>query len=1407
MATAIDRGAQILSFDYKHQLTGELFNRKAYGMVVPGIYKGGVVTITGSNTISIAPFTAFINSDDDKTLQVETTLAVSLTISEVTPIVYIYYEYAESIQNYVDFRQRADTGSPTNNEVTICKCIFSSGSISSINQSEQYQTYTTLDEDYNSHFQNKMYAYTAPTTQYEVLNLTTGDSRYLLREEGLEDQFDKLRARLEQSEGKLIELTFENSYILGRKSSSTDYLLDMFINEDSTEDIENASNDTMEVMIDKEWFSDGGVNWKNNLKASTDQNGVHFKKGFIRPTKQPYMLENIDEYNLEGIGLQYKCAISRYDTTNNCYWLMTNAGGNASGCIVKLGIKMKNGLVEEQGRWYLSSPGVANTSWGGIEVDIDNQNLIVVLFGDGTNGGIAGITINSNGTLGLKNTRNGGTFGHTTTPDGSDTYDYSAWWTSDVNYWPNDCTIWDSNDIGIIACDDGSDPSPTKIIFVGRAMSGGSFSANVNIDISGIERYITGNTYSFRSLIKDNDDLWVRVNDNVSDFRGIFKFDITTDVNSNKLTKCSGGRFDISRDVDPTIVTNTQFEGLSLSNFGDILEVTETSSNGKLISKRSLKDAIWAENQICEEYSHYVDGTNEPYLPMACMVEYTGGEYYYWTSDASVAANTVDIFRYKISDGTYLHARLIGTAWIILRDLTYNPNTDILYLLGEDGSYHECYYGDLSDFVALMSTPYDTNTTIDITSWGDIADGIGATNTKDLYALCYDNDNDILYILNETDDKIDTLSLDGVTWTLGVYDLPAPSFHWMGIAYKDSCLYLGDWTNTSNPNRIYQIDLNKSNSTAWYVLHMYQDPSIKAYVTNGAASFDFHGNDIVRTHRTEEKFYRMKILEDDDVLQLHSFLREDNVLLSNTILKIEFSQRLHEPEEFTERLPVNSSGIYDPNSIDRYEDIPSRRFVPDENYAVVTYGNVATSGMTILNLDNFVCKQSSTGKQRYDVRDIRPIHYRENNNTGGPLTNSNVISSDNLAWIGAGLEIRDDMIFVGSGNSGTNRTAFVFIDLKSGRVLTLDDGADQWIGTYFDGTLNDRNDGDSGFAYSGTYNSQLVLSSPTIFSIHSRTFRKEDQSDYNFENPKTFVAIGTYTGGCDLAIIDWDSDGNRNLSKVYNNIFNATSIGVQGIFIAPSGEIFAGNYAGSGNIYRSLRKVWEADKDACFPYNTTSKEIGTSITGGYVYDISPNSICWKDSTGNWRHLLITGNVENGAGAGTRSITIVDAENETYERVYLVDAGGVEDAGFRQVDYFEDIIYSAFMSASYDRGLIFAKKLHFDPKIHSSVIFRNGWTILHKVFTNSSTHRPVISGNGRPYFTPYNYLTATSTYYDHGSRFNKIFGIFGVNTRSYGVLFTYHNMHINECEHETIDIDCNNPGYYYFKQDSLVEDTL
>ena len=1014
---------------------------------------------------------------------------------------------------------------------------------------------------------------------------------YFVKIARYERELLSVKGRLDASENAVLDLMLENFYTKQRTSLTGDFFLDIFVSEKYS-NLTGISNPV-------EILKDTGFN--NNWK----EGDLGYKNGFSRSKRHKYKLEVIERYNLENVGQEYKECISRYDSINDCYWMMTQKGPNAIGEILRLSPKFAEGKVQILDRWIVAAAG-SSAYWVGIEINAVNLStneycLLLVLYSSNasvTPNAVFKLNISSIGnkvTLGENSKISGETIDVPATftdIDGSDTYDFVAVTVdATASRYFCDVTLWDTEFFVLLRLDDnGSNPSINTLDFFRVEDTGaGAFdnSPTIPSDILNLEDYTFGQGIHGRSLIRSGNTLWVKVNDVEDNERYIFLINITTDIISNSIFKISG-RFPCSELVDKVSIN----EGITITLEGDLLEIVSIGA-GKFIIKRALVDVGVAENQILGEFIPEYLSTN----PVACMVEQ---DRYYWTGDTEVNMNEVDIFRHDSQSNSYHHGRLIGVNWAGICTFAYNSETDIMYIVGKEHYYarHQIYFGSLTSLLVLMGTSYSIGNTIDLgVDWGTIASGIGGVSEDIISGLAYSLEDDLLYLVNDTDDTIDTLSADGAVWTQGVVDISNldNTATGLGLAYKNKKLFLGKNTGTK-PHNIYVLDVEKSLSSTAYLLHRLKDVS-RTYSGIGLSCFDFEANALVTIHQGNKIFTKMATVEDTTVLALYSVIGTSKLLTSAVNCSSPIMKRYFSPSEFS--------------------DIEN---CPDKYYMVLGY---ADEGLSILELDHYLSGVDAiSGLQRYDIRKIRAQHFK--------------LGASNLCKFAIrNLFVEKDLIVANSVEIGTEGAVYI-IDLKKDIAYLL--GEDGYSGKQYIGSLTERN---SSKGYAGTVNSELSLGIAPYFSIFVRTFTREDLSDYNLEYPKTFVLIGT-SAGLDCLVIDWDSNNDRLPVKVWNNIFKSTTLGISDCYISPSGLVIAGEDTSLGRVFTGIIPIWELQEDEGYDCtdNSKSNEVGTNIVGKNIYGISRDSRVWKTASGLWRHQIIVSTI--------KGLAIVDIENEIVE---------------------------------------------------------------------------------------------------------------------------------------------------------------
>ena len=1196
----------------------------------------------------------------------------------------------------------------------------------------------------------------------------------------LQEKVSNTQEELNYAEAKIAELMLENSILLNRKSSSSEFLLDMCNSEDEADML----NSTAKLMDDNSWNN----NW-------TEKDG-NFFQGLVKPNEQFYMLGLVESFALEGnasatgggVGQAIKAGIE-YDSVNRCYWLMSHAGLAGIGEITKFSENMKDGMLEILARYYL--PAVASTVYTGITTD---GEYLYFLHNSGTTGTVYKIKINADNTLGdsyvsnaLLNslTKSGEyiTLSQVALPNST---------ASQPNGMAVDLINYSDTEIGILMT--GITGTDNVITF--RKKDGTT--TNLSSNLTNLTSYIGGSLNDARSITKSGNDLYIRVNDRTDGKRFIYKFNLTTDILSNKFYK-SSGRFDTLRNV----VGDAYSGGITIGHNGDMMEVYSTPSNGKFIARRAITNAIYAENQVVFDMSMKTFATGltgaQITIPTACMVE---SNRYIWTADTSATAGSVDLFRFDTLTNTFKHV-IVGSAVGFtfasvtgIIDMTYNPVTGQMYLILTNGTNYCVYQGLMSTIISNMMDGYDAGLVLQAAAI-TVTLTYPTSNTNALYGICYDSDADEILVLNDTTDCIDAMVLNGNTKTLSKYDLPAPLTNWMGIAYKNGKIFVNDDYATTGPHRTYVLDKAKSTTLKWFRQHIYQDPSF-SMTANARKCMDFMNNDLISSDISTFKFLGIKTLEDPNVMQLHTFIDKENILLTNWVHgQTPIVKRQTDPALFTEELKYskidvtkqlfhggyyagtaalpagancaglafnvsigggtnklvtltnvcatpyalvthintimdafgsgtgtgaeaylvlptsgNKIGIRSKSAADiaitnasglpmtifgwtgqqvtyansyTIQVVPSRKNVPDDNYMGVCYGD---EGFSIFHLDKYLSGRSSTGKPRYNVSLIRTQHAKRALNNLVP---------DATKYFRT-IRIEHDMIVVGGQASyGSN----LHIDLMTGRTTIL--WTTNQSGKYYLGTWSERNEG-KGYS-AGLGNPTLYMSNDEWRFISSRTFTKDDVSDYNGENPKTFFAIGT-DGGCDILVIDHASDGKKTLVKVIKHVFaTGTNYGRFGNWIAPSGKFFGLEYTTS-IVFMGLKPIWELSDEG--GYNTSNDKLCKTICtlAGYNSDISPNSKCWKSSTGQWRHQLIIGTTNSSSGA----VKILDAENGTWDVTNVYNS----TQGINSVDTFEDRIFATMGDDSgngYQYSFIMMKKDKFNLKdsIYSGPeMYTNDW---------------------------------------------------------------------------------------------------
>lgn len=1034
--------------------------------------------------------------------------------------------------------------------------------------------------------------------------------------------------------------------LLNRKTNNSFIISDFFNNRDNMDE----SMSTVKIMDDNSFDN----NW---IKVDNS-----YKQGYISNKKKNYMMEIIDFYNIDNVFTSIgssrlgKVQISSYDQKNDCFWGILSRDVNTAAVIYKISANMTKNQVEVLGMWNLPSPG-ANRVW--TSIDTDGSVLWIgymASYGTATNSGIYALTINSDNTLGADKVV---TKGNITL--GTSTY---ASYTS-TTLLPNGYSIqgilnWNETEIGVLICNNTPiNNDMIRIIFLLKNLSG----AGTTNAIGGFQHFC-GSTESlyYKSICKNGNDIYLLSTQNSCG--NIYKFNLNTDIVNDIVVKASGRFNSVYRS---TIIPSTELTGNAISNYhtlsplcgggitiakdGNFLELIDSETTTlptSVIYKRALINVPYAENQVIEEIKTY-DGTS---TIGGLMVDPSGN---YWYTETDIAYN-VPCYLYRYNKTTKINERVqllniphtgnitAGTVGAV--DITTDGTNVYIscYAMGTvngvaNVNQYKIIRCTLANLISSLGGTFDTRGANSTT----IYTGNGGTDSPHLniIGLCYDTDDNRLVIMNAFTDTIHILNspstISSPTATSEFYKLPIeatefPSKNGRGIAYKNQQYYIACYSNNvESPNKIFVIDkkLSYGSSTPsnrkTYISHIYQTPS---HMTNLLANnnyttvmLDFDGNDLVVMQNTTsstpaihgQRIYKMKTLEDSSVMQVQFFLNKNDgmLLLSNNISHTTpIAERYFEPTKF--------------------KDI---RDCPDKNYMCVSYND---EGFSILHLDEFLNDYSSSGMPRYDVRKIRSQHYKRGEN--------NLIH--NVGCYIVYICIEKDMIFaikIASGGTGV-----YMIDLVSGKNYELTTSNWTNSGKYYNGTLSERNDAKG---YAGTYNSGLDIGSVVAhqpYFISARTFTKDDDTDYNFEYPKTYFLVGlSNSGGINnpyVVEVDWNEKERIPIRSISFGTPTNPYVGL----IASSGYIFLSDLA-SGVLYMSEVPVWNTSLAHNISITTLTSALGTSVT-----EISPNSRCWKLPSGQWRHqILISG--YSSTTSLYKKLMIYDVEKATINHIWLLSA--------------------------------------------------------------------------------------------------------------------------------------------------------
>lgn len=143
----IDKGKQIVVFDYKQKGTSEGFNKLLYNMIPKGIIKGGTLVKDTNASIHVTPFLAFFEDISKKIgIRLETTENASVDVSVSKPFVIVRFSWLNLEDNFMDIISASST-EIEETDFILGRCIFDSSTLTTFDYSKKSWAKSYYDKD------------------------------------------------------------------------------------------------------------------------------------------------------------------------------------------------------------------------------------------------------------------------------------------------------------------------------------------------------------------------------------------------------------------------------------------------------------------------------------------------------------------------------------------------------------------------------------------------------------------------------------------------------------------------------------------------------------------------------------------------------------------------------------------------------------------------------------------------------------------------------------------------------------------------------------------------------------------------------------------------------------------------------------------------------------------------------------------------------------------------------------------------------------------------------------------------------------------------------------------------------------------------------------------------------------
>lgn len=213
MATDVNNGSQIITFDYKNPATGISFNKLLYNIIPSGLY-GTMPTFTKINntSITIDSFYAVLqDSLNNVSVKVRTATDPTAIVSSTNILVVARYVWDSAIENYAEIVGIAD-GTQTDDDIILGKCNYSGS--------------TLVDFDYTEQMNRNLVSVLGSSPEF--ITLTTTGQTILARDGGVVDSRGNIIVTAANPELQLIDTGTGSRRLILRSTATENIILSSF---------------------------------------------------------------------------------------------------------------------------------------------------------------------------------------------------------------------------------------------------------------------------------------------------------------------------------------------------------------------------------------------------------------------------------------------------------------------------------------------------------------------------------------------------------------------------------------------------------------------------------------------------------------------------------------------------------------------------------------------------------------------------------------------------------------------------------------------------------------------------------------------------------------------------------------------------------------------------------------------------------------------------------------------------------------------------------------------------------------------------------------------------------------------------------------------------------------------------